>query len=405
MYTSITSNGLTVKEKMIENYYILNQIVQTIDTGILIIFDRRLLYVNNETRRITQRAYRDIELHLLDGVLPQYRRAVLKAYISVLRNYCDRSELFVELVLPLGGIKMLRCRFSRIKIMESEGIFVTLHDWKDTNDTRNFSRPLSLLWRRFVEDYDKVFSRPYDFVIMLDDFYIITNIGLKFEKVTGYRRYNFVGKRIDSLPGLTPYFEILQILRDCKDVAATGRVARNVNVKIKSKSGSILKFMMSIMPIGYRGVTQKLCIIAKCEGEEAVSEIPSVDVSSEVPNLEGKIIIVAEDADINFILLKKILEKTKATILRACNGKECVEVFKKNPNVSLILMDMQMPEMDGYQASQIILSIDKTVPIIAQTAFGLPDDREKIMSIGCVDFVTKPIVRNSLYQKIRAVIR
>ena len=111
---------------------------------------------------------------------------------------------------------------------------------------------------------------------------------MKFEKVTGYRRYDFVGKRIDSLPGLTPYFEILQNLKDCKEVAASGRVARNVNVKIKSKSGRILKFMMSITPIGYRGVSQKLCITAKCEGEEIVSEIPSVDISSEVPYFDGK---------------------------------------------------------------------------------------------------------------------
>ncbi|MBO7463380.1 MAG: hypothetical protein J6T96_12370, partial [Bacteroidales bacterium] len=142
MYTSIISNtARSVKEKMIENYYILNQIVQSIDTGILIVFDRKLLFVNNETRRIAQRTYKDIESHLIESVAPKYRIAVLRAFLAVQNNLSDREELFMDIILPNRERKTLRCRFSRIKIKESDAVFVTLHDVVEPNYRNNLTRP------------------------------------------------------------------------------------------------------------------------------------------------------------------------------------------------------------------------------------------------------------------------
>jgi CheY-like chemotaxis protein len=116
-------------------------------------------------------------------------------------------------------------------------------------------------------------------------------------------------------------------------------------------------------------------------------------------------ILIAEDAEINFVLLRKLLDKTNAEILWAKNGVESVEIFKIHQDVSLILMDMQMPIMDGYKAVTEILSIDPTVPIIAQTAFGFMEERMKILNIGCADTLFKPIDKIALYEKVAALAR
>lgn len=410
MYTSIISNTTrSVKEKMIENYYILNQIVQSIDTGILIIFDRKLLFVNNETRRIVQRTYKDIESHLIKSVTPKHRIAVLRAYLSVQNNYSDREELFMDIHLPNMERKAVRCRFSKIKIKESDAVFVTLHDVIEPNYKTNLSRPISILWRRYADEYADVFHKPYDFLMMVDEFYILTNIGRKFETITGYRRSDYIGRRFDTMPGIEPYVELVQAFQNCKAGYGTGRVARSIQIKMNSRDGNILKFAMTLTPIFYRGVKQKVCAAVKLIGKEPAScyahGISQTTTSADVPDMEGKTILIAEDAEINFILMRKLLEKTNAEIIWTKNGAECVEYFKAHTDVSLILMDMQMPVMDGYKAVAEILAIDQTVPIIAQTAFGFMEERAKILSIGCADTLFKPIDKKVLYEKVAALAR
>jgi len=408
MYTSIISNtARSVKEKMIENYYILNQIVQSIDTGILIVFDRKLLFVNNETRRIAQRTYKDIESHLIESVAPKYRIAVLRAFLSVQNNLSDREELFMDIHLPNGERKTLRCRFSRIKIKESDAVFVTLHDVVEPNYRNNLSRPISILWRRYAEEYADVFQKKYDFLMMVDEFYILTNIGRKFTKITGYRRSEYIGRRFDTLPGIDPYVELVQALQNCKAGYGSGRVARTIQVKMTSRQGDTLKFSITLTPIFFRGVRQKVCASFKLIGQEPAAYCTDGGVrhATAAPDMTGKSILIAEDAEINFILLRKLLEKTNAEIIWAKNGAECVDYFKAKPDVSLILMDMQMPIIDGYKAVAEILAIDSSVPIIAQTAFGFMEERARILDTGCADILFKPIDKKVLYEKVAALAR
>lgn len=108
-------------------------------------------------------------------------------------------------------------------------------------------------------------------------------------------------------------------------------------------------------------------------------------------NWEGKVLMIAEDEEFNFIFMEEILSDTKATIIRAHNGQEAVDIFKTNTDIDLILMDMQMPIMDGYDATRSIKKIKNEVPIIAQTAYHYGEAYEEIMDAGCDDFVSKPI--------------
>lgn len=111
--------------------------------------------------------------------------------------------------------------------------------------------------------------------------------------------------------------------------------------------------------------------------------------------LDNPKILIAEDVESNYLYLSAVLSKIKAKIYWAKNGKEAVEIFKKE-NVDLILMDLQMPEMNGYEATKIIKEIDPDLPIVAQTAFAMSDDREKALEAGCDDYLAKPIKSKDL---------
>ncbi|MCF8297353.1 MAG: response regulator [Saprospiraceae bacterium] len=124
-------------------------------------------------------------------------------------------------------------------------------------------------------------------------------------------------------------------------------------------------------------------------------------------NWEDKVILVAEDEDMNHRLIYEILKRTNVKIIRAMNGVQAVELCKTSPDnkIDLILMDIKMPEMDGYEATKIIKEFNSEIPIIAQTAYALPGDFEKSIDVGCNDYITKPLRAQSLLSLINKYIK
>ena len=115
---------------------------------------------------------------------------------------------------------------------------------------------------------------------------------------------------------------------------------------------------------------------------------------------EEKLILVAEDDDTSKALLESILSAEKFRLVYTKNGKETIEMCRNNPDIDMILMDLKMPFLDGYEATKILREFfDK--PIIAQTAYALPGDREKAIAAGCNDYITKPLKSNELLDMIR----
>lgn len=108
--------------------------------------------------------------------------------------------------------------------------------------------------------------------------------------------------------------------------------------------------------------------------------------------LSGKTILIAEDEDLNFLLMAEFFKDANVNILRAENGKEAVELFKSNEGISLVIMDLKMPVMSGYDATIEIKKIRPKVPVIAQTAYAMSTDRANALSVGCDDYIAKPIV-------------
>lgn len=117
-------------------------------------------------------------------------------------------------------------------------------------------------------------------------------------------------------------------------------------------------------------------------------------------NWKDRLLLVVEDNDVNYKFIDALLSENNAKVIRANNGYQAIELCKSINKIDLILMDIKMPEMDGFQATREIRKFNKSIPIIAQTAFSSEDDRQKCLDAGCNDKVSKPIDIEELLRKI-----
>ena len=111
-------------------------------------------------------------------------------------------------------------------------------------------------------------------------------------------------------------------------------------------------------------------------------------------------LLVVEDDETSLLFLQTIMGFEKINLLIATNGIDAIEMVKKHPEIELVLMDMKMPVMDGFEATQRIKEIRAELPVIAQTAYSFQEDQQKVADAGCVDFISKPVKRKILIEKI-----
>lgn len=136
-----------------------------------------------------------------------------------------------------------------------------------------------------------------------------------------------------------------------------------------------------------------------CETQEPNVK-QNATIQSHLPSLAGKTILIAEDEDTNYLYLQELLQDTGARLIRAKNGADAVILAQTQPPADLILMDIKMPVLDGFDATRQIRLVNPTVPIIAQTAFASPPDKTKAMESGCNGFLSKPISDKQFIQII-----
>ncbi len=113
------------------------------------------------------------------------------------------------------------------------------------------------------------------------------------------------------------------------------------------------------------------------------------------------VILIVEDDDTSEMLMERNLKPFVKKMLKARTGFEAVEYTRKNPDIDLILMDIRLPGLDGYEATRQIREFNKDAVIIAQTAYGLTGDREKALESGCNEYLSKPINKDELRKIIR----
>lgn len=153
---------------------------------------------------------------------------------------------------------------------------------------------------------------------------------------------------------------------------------------VESKKGEGSQFYFSI-PYDTNTTLQKL--------KKQVNISNNIDWSS-------KKILIAEDVETNYKLLFTFLSKTNVKIFWAQNGKEVVDMVEESPDYDLILMDINMPIMNGHEALKILIEKNYKIPVIAQTAYATDEQRNEILELGYNDYILKPITFQSLLQKL-----
>lgn len=130
---------------------------------------------------------------------------------------------------------------------------------------------------------------------------------------------------------------------------------------------------------------------------EAASEIKNDKISLDKGKTSEKLkVLIAEDDEPSAMLISFMVEEVSSEIITAGTGIETVNICRNNPDLDLILMDIQMPEMNGYEATRQIRQFNKDVVIIAQSAYALSHDRQKAIDAGCNDYISKPILKEDL---------
>jgi CheY-like chemotaxis protein len=128
---------------------------------------------------------------------------------------------------------------------------------------------------------------------------------------------------------------------------------------------------------------------------ETITKVKNNDI---VPLWGGKTILVVEDVKESLMLLKEIIAPTKAKFIGVQNAEDAIAYCQTDDTIDLVLMDLQLPQMDGYQATREIKAFRPLIPIIAQTANAMSDDRDKAIDAGCNEYLAKPINVQEFYR-------
>jgi PAS domain S-box-containing protein len=117
---------------------------------------------------------------------------------------------------------------------------------------------------------------------------------------------------------------------------------------------------------------------------------------SDEQKIKSLVILIVEDNEPSEMLMTRLVRPFSKKILKVTNGIDAIEACRNNPDIDLVMMDIKLPEMDGYESTQHIRRFNKDLIIIAQTAFGLMGEKEKALEAGCTDYISKPINRTVL---------
>ncbi|MDD4747996.1 MAG: PAS domain S-box protein, partial [Salinivirgaceae bacterium] len=131
--------------------------------------------------------------------------------------------------------------------------------------------------------------------------------------------------------------------------------------------------------------------------DDGIHKLSNKEVAIEKLDLSSKTILVAEDEDINMLLIRNILSECNANIIAAENGAEAVAIVESGTEIDIILMDIKMPVMNGIEAAQKVNELDKEIPIIALTAYAMHQEVHNILQSGFKDIITKPIDHAALF--------
>lgn len=160
-------------------------------------------------------------------------------------------------------------------------------------------------------------------------------------------------------------------------------------IKADSKPGKGTTFVFTLPRLNFR---QPKKIIT-----------PSKD-ARDISGLSNLHVLVVEDEEYNYLLIKEILKKAGCRVLHASTGNQAIQLIRDHPEINLVMMDIKLPELNGHDATREIKKLRPEIPVIAQTAYAMAGDRKKAIDSGCDDYIAKPIRKKDLLEKIETII-
>ena len=127
--------------------------------------------------------------------------------------------------------------------------------------------------------------------------------------------------------------------------------------------------------------------------------------SAKYPNWQGKLILIVEDVEHNYMFFSALLKLTHAEVKITTDGIQAVEFCKNNPNIDIVLMDLKLPKLTGLEAIKEIRKLRPDLPIIAQTAYAWVGQKEKVLNLGANEFLSKPVKRDDLLEVISKYVK
>ncbi|MEI7836735.1 MAG: response regulator, partial [Planctomycetota bacterium] len=175
----------------------------------------------------------------------------------------------------------------------------------------------------------------------------------------------------------------------------------DIRIESRPGEGSVFTLAIAVETVASSGVVNDLSEMPTRSGSEPVAS------STGLPGIRGRILL-AEDGQDNQVLISMILRKAGAEVDIAANGRLAVEAVESarasGKPYDIILMDMQMPEMDGYEAAAVLRALGVETPIVALTAHSMSSDRQKCLDAGCSEYATKPIQRREFLSLIAGLL-
>lgn len=247
---------------------------------------------------------------------------------------------------------------------------------------------------------------------------IISNLienALKFTN-TGFIEFGYVRKKSklqiyvkDTGIGISPekHKTIFERFSQAEKELSKNVGGLGLGLSIAKENAKLLNGKITLKSEKGKGTSFFVTIPYKPVNEKILKSSLNNDKGKIIQKEEKHTILIVEDGEVNYLYVEILLKNLKLNleILHAKNGKEAVEICKKNDTIDLILMDIKMPIMNGFEATKLIKEFRPNLPVIAQTAYSTNEDKKQAFLAGCDDFISKPITKETLNKTIHKYLK
>ena len=322
-----------------------------------------------------------------------------------------------NLVAKNGEVKHVQLSSDNIYIQDKKYRYTVVHDITERKRAEEALRESEDQFRSLIQySGDPIFS------FSPDETYKFVNEA--FAVVFGLKPEDLIGK---SPHDIFPFEEAEQRLQVVRQVFLTGHKGE-IEVRVVNAAGDEYFYLTLLDPVkNDKGKVLFVTCISKDITERKLAEVKLRDakvkaeesdrlksaflaglatdtesISLEKAEFNDKLkILIAEDDEVSEVFLSITVKNFSRETLYARSGTEAVELCRNNPDIELVLMDINMPGLDGYEATQAIRQFNPGVVIIAQTAFCLHGEKEKAIAAGCNDYLSKPVDSKLLKKTIQ----